>query len=435
MRIAPLLSIVSAGFTPHATKLANEFPSLDDFVVSESEAREEYEKFLLKYPGSNFGVSADHAQKKFKNFHHNLARIKYYNALEQGTATYGITEFADLSFEEFQKHKTGLNLSQEQLKNRSRNLKSSNKKLRFKKSLPDNFDWTEKGVVTPVKNQGMCGSCWAFSTTGNVEGVWAKQTGQLIELSEQELVDCDQLDQGCNGGLMDNAFAEIIRIGGLETEDDYAYDAHAEQCHFEESKAKVFINGSLDIGQDENEIAEALMEHGPLAIALNAAWMQFYHGGVSHPLSYLCDPSGLDHGVLLVGFGIEDKTNWRHWHPRPYWKIKNSWGPNWGEDGYYRIYRGEGVCGVNQYVTTSIIDPPKTTTTTTTTTATTTTETTTTATTITETDSTTSTEATTEISSMISEEDEFLEAMTEEEIASLVEKLQELDLEENNDVF
>merc|ERR1712227_669076 len=156
MRIAPLLSIVSAGFTPHASKLANEFPSLDDFVVSESEAREEYEKFLLKYPGSNFGVSADHAHQKFKNFHHNLARIKYYNALEQGTATYGVTEFADMSFEEFQKHKTGLNLSQEHLKNRSRKLKSGNKKLRFKQSLPDNFDWTEKGVVTPVKNQGMC---------------------------------------------------------------------------------------------------------------------------------------------------------------------------------------------------------------------------------------------------------------------------------------
>lgn len=122
---------------------------------------------------------------------------------------------------------------------------------------------------------------------------------------------------GCNGGLMDNAFAEIIRIGGLETEDDYAYDAHAEQvyntnlrcylnnriqCHFEESKAKVFINGSLDIGQDEDEIAEALMEHGPLAIALNAAWMQFYHGGVSHPLSYLCDPSGLG---TFINYGLQ----------------------------------------------------------------------------------------------------------------------------------
>merc|ERR1712227_354018 len=370
MRIAPLLSIVSAGFTPHASKLANEFPSLDDFVVSESEAREEYEKFLLKYPGSNFGVSADHAHQKFKNFHHNLARIKYYNALEQGTATYGVTEFADMSFEEFQKHKTGLDLSQEHLKNRSRKLKSSNKKLRFKQSLPDNFDWTEKGVVTPVKNQGMCGSCWAFSTTGNVEGVWAKQTGELIELSEQELVDCDQVDQGCNGGLMDNAFDEIIRLGGLETEKEYPYDAHVESCEFERDLAQVYINSSMDIGEDEDEIAEALIEHGPLAIALNAFGMQFYHSGVSHPLSFLCSPEGLDHGVLLVGYGVEEHTSMIHRHKRPYWKIKNSWGPRWGENGYYRIYRGKGVCGVNKYVTTSIVTPPQTTTTTSTTTTT-----------------------------------------------------------------
>merc|ERR1712227_853347 len=390
MRIAPLLSIVSAGFTPHASKLANEFPSPDDFVVSESEAREEYEKFLLKYPGSNFGVSADHAHQKFKNFHHNLARIKYYNALEQGTATYGVTEFADMSFEEFQKHKTGLNLSQEHLKNRSRKLKSSNKKLRFKQSLPDSFDWTEKGVVTPVKNQGMCGSCWAFSTTGNIEGTWYLATGELVELSEQELVDCDQVDQGCNGGLMDNAFEEVIRLGGLETEIDYPYDAKGEVCTFERNMAHVYINGSMDIGEDEDEIAEALLEHGPLAIALNAFGMQFYHSGVSHPLSFLCSPEGLDHGVLLVGYGVEEHTSMIHRHKRPYWKIKNSWGPRWGENGYYRIYRGKGVCGVNKYVTTSIVTPPQTTTTTSTTTTTITTTT-----TMTITEASTTTEATT----------------------------------------
>ena len=123
---------------------------------------------------------------------------------------------------------------------------------------------------------------------------------------------------------MDDAFAEIVRIGGLETESDYGYDGRREQCHFEPSKAHVYINGSLDISEDETEIAEALVEHGPLAIALNAAWMQFYHGGVSHPISQLCNPDGLDHGVLLVGYGVEEHTNWRHWHPRPYWKIKVS---------------------------------------------------------------------------------------------------------------
>ena len=254
--------------------------------------------------------------------------------MDQGTGEYGITEFATMTVDEFTRHQTGL-----KMKPRRRNFgnKSNDSKLRFKKELPESWDWTEHGVVTEVKNQGMCGSCWAFSTTGNIEGVWAKQTGELVELSEQELVDCDQVDQGCNGGLMDDAFAEIVRLGGLETEGDYGYDGRREECHFEPDKARVFINGSLDISEDEQEIAEALVEHGPLSIALNAAWMQFYHGGVSHPISQLCNPDGLDHGVLLVGYGVEEHTNWRHWHPRPYWKIKNSWGPHWGEGEIWHI--------------------------------------------------------------------------------------------------
>jgi len=85
--------------------------------------------------------------------------------------------------------------------------------------------------------------------------------------------------------------------------------------------------------------------------------IKFYRGGVSHPLSFLCSPDGLDHGVLMVGYGVEHHTTWRHRHPRPYWKIKNSWGPRWGEDGYYRVARGKGVCGVNKMVSTSIVSP------------------------------------------------------------------------------
>merc|ERR1712176_505718 len=98
-----------------------------------------------------------------------------------------------------------------------------------------------------------------------------------------------------------------------------------------------------DIGEDEDEIAEALLEHGPLAIALNAFGMQFYHSGVSHPFSFLCSPDGLDHGVLIVGYGVHT-TRWLK-RVQPYWLIKNSWGPGWGEGGYYKLYRGKGVCG------------------------------------------------------------------------------------------
>jgi len=341
-----------------------------DFDVPESEARREYEKFLLKYPKTS-SLDPAEARERFHIFWQNLRRILFYNHIEQGSAVYKVNEFADMSEEEFGEKYLGFSYDG---KRKEKKRFSRGTKLRH---IPESFDWTEKGAVTPVKNQGMCGSCWAFSTTGNIEGTWFLATGELVELSEQELVDCDQVDQGCNGGLMDNAFDEIIRLGGLETEKEYPYDAHVESCEFERDLAQVYINSSMDIGEDEDEIAEALIEHGPLAIALNAFGMQFYHSGVSHPLSFLCSPEGLDHGVLMVGFGVEKKTSWRHRHPRPYWKIKNSWGPSWGENGYYRIYRGKGVCGVNKYVTTSIVDLPKTTTTATTTSTTTTSSTTT----------------------------------------------------------
>jgi len=328
----------------------------EDFDVSEDDARKQFENFLLEYPKM---YSAQESHSRFQTFWENLKRIKFHNHIEQGSAKYGVTEFTDLSDYEFRRHYLGLKpeLKNPNRKKYERKARNSSKKLKFSKSADETFDWVEKGAVTEVKNQGMCGSCWAFSTTGNIEGAWFKATGDLISLSEQELVDCDQKDSGCNGGLMDQAFEEVIRIGGLETEQQYPYDGVQETCNFEQSLSKVQIDDFMDIGEDEDEIAEALEEHGPLSIAINAFGMQFYRGGVSHPLSFLCSPDGLDHGVLMVGYGVEHHTTWRHRHPRPYWKIKNSWGPRWGEDGYYRVARGKGVCGVNKMVSTSIVNP------------------------------------------------------------------------------
>merc|ERR1712227_1171091 len=219
--------------------------------------------------------------------------------------------------------------------------------------LPDSWDWRDHGAVSEVKNQGFCGSCWAFSTTGNVEGQNAVKNGKLISLSEQELVDCDKRDLGCNGGLMENAYKTLIEIGGLEAEADYGYDGADEKCKFNRSKVAVRVSGGVDIGNNETDMAKWLLKNGPISVGLNANAMQFYKGGVSHPFKFLCDPSGIDHGVLIVGFGEHEYPLFKK--KMPYWIIKNSWGTGWGESGYYRLYRGDGTCGINLLTSSAIV--------------------------------------------------------------------------------
>ena len=174
-----------------------------------------------------------------------------------------------------------------------------------------------------------------------------------MSLSEQELVDCDKLDQGCNGGLPENAYKAIAKLGGLESEQDYKYDGMDEKCHFDQSKVQATVTGGVRISQNETEMAQWLVKNGPISIGINANAMQFYMGGVSHPWSFLCSSSGLDHGVLIVGYGVHT-TKYTH-RVQPYWIVKNSWGPGWGENGYYLVYRGDGTCGVNQMATSAVV--------------------------------------------------------------------------------
>jgi len=278
-------------------------------------------------------------KRRYRIFRSNMKVVERLQREELGSAVYGPTHLADLSPTEF----------------RSRHLGYS--KLRDDPDvhwpqadipdipLPETFDWREEGAVSPVKNQGMCGSCWAFSTAGNVEGQNKVVNGELVSLSEQELVDCDSRDAGCNGGLMENAYKTLIEIGGLESEQDYGYDGADEACKFNRSKVAVRVSGGVEMPTNETQMAQWLVKNGPIAVGLNAFAMQFYMGGVSHPPSLFCAPSGIDHGVLIVGIGVHTTKYLKR--VQPYWIIKNSWGASWGESGYYRLYRGEGVCGIN----------------------------------------------------------------------------------------
>ena len=340
-------------------KIENNHQYLMDKTIED-----QFKEYLQKFGLSEAALALDNNQpeflKRYLVFAKNVVKTAWMNVLERGSAKYGVTGFSDLTVEEFAKfYKMPENLISNHLRTKIRNFKmpslSSNKNDNYEP--PSDYDWRQHNAVTPVKNQGMCGSCWSFSTTGNIEGVHAVATGKLISLSEQELVDCDKTDQGCNGGLMDNAFEQIEELGGLETEEDYKYEGQAGKCRLDKSKIAVNITGYHDVPVgDEIAMRNQLLETGPLAVALNAMWMQFYRGGVSHPWKRLCSPKMLDHGVLIVGYGVEPANPDHVPFPKkeqPFWTIKNSWGPSWGEDGYYRLYRGDGTCGIDQYVTTS----------------------------------------------------------------------------------
>eukprot|EP00937_MAST-01D_sp_MAST-1D-sp2_P002747 g2747.t1 len=208
------------------------------------------------------------------------------------------------------------------------------------------MDWTTKGAVTPVKNQAQCGSCWAFSTTGSLEGAYFLKNNKLVSFSEQNLVSCDTVDHGCNGGLMDNAFGWEKANGGLCKESDYPYTSAkgtvapcAKNCTAVAGSA---ASGHVDVDQSDDALASALAT-GPVSVAIEADQQSFqlYASGV---ITGLCG-TNLDHGVLAVGYGTTAGGT-------AYFKVKNSWDTTWGMDGYVLLERNNpqdgGQCGIHK---------------------------------------------------------------------------------------
>jgi len=258
--------------------------------------------------------------------------------LGQHTHWLKMNKFADLTIEEFVKQMNGFNMSlrTNQEMDRHEFTRSSNVKL------PDTVDWRDQGYVTDVKDQGQCGSCWAFSATGSLEGQHFKQAKMLTSLSEQNLVDCStaQGNQGCNGGLMDQAFQYIKENMGIDTEDSYPYEAIDNQCRFKKDSIGATDTGFTDIkSKDEDALQEAVATVGPISVAIDASHpsFQLYSHGVYNEI--FCSQIRLDHGVLAIGYGADSGKD--------YWLVKNSWGKGWGMDGYIKMSRNKrNQCGI-----------------------------------------------------------------------------------------
>jgi len=291
------------------------------------------EQFGRKYE------SAEEERSRFAIFKANYQFIEAENA-KAGPYKLAVNDFADQSADEVRS--TRLGLSPPSAGKLWKGAPFLGTDLYSGVQLPAAVDWTDKGAVTPPKNQAQCGSCWAFSTTGALEGAWQIATGKLVSFSEQQLVDCSTDNSGCRGGSMDLAFT-YLEDQVVCTEDSYPYSAQAGTCKVSNCTVgipKSGVMGYKDVPADDEQALMEAVAQQPVSVAIEADQMAFqlYSSGI---LTKECGAK-VDHGVLVVGYGTANGVD--------YWKVKNSWGPTWGERGYIRIERGvpkAGECGIN----------------------------------------------------------------------------------------
>lgn len=281
------------------------------------------------------------SKQRFEIFQENIKSIINHNLDPKSSYKMGINHFTGLSKEEI----SGLFASQNCSATALLTLKNAHlKKRNGNIKIPSSIDWRTQGIVSPVKNQGSCGSCWTFSTTGCLESHMALKTkSSPPSLSEQQLVDCAGAfdNHGCNGGLPSHAFEYIKYSKGINSEYDYPYEGVDRPCRYKTDRVNATVpGGSVNItAYNETELLVTVGTVGPVSIAFQVASdFHFYSGGVYS--SNICKngPQDVNHAVLVVGYGNENGTD--------YWIIKNSWGESWGEKGYFRMQRGVNMCGI-----------------------------------------------------------------------------------------
>jgi len=272
-------------------------------------------------------------EKFFLTFQSNLRRAEELNT--KGSATFGVTKFMDLSPEEFRAI---------YLMNREEKKIAGTVEPKIDSdSLPSTFDWRTKSAVTAVKNQAQCGSCWAFSATETIESYWFLQTGKaLTNFSPQQIVDCDTDCYGCDGGWTQNAFNYVISAGGIDTESSYPYAGQDETCQSSSGTigGKISAWAYVTEDEDETQMQNFLVQNGPLSVCVDAESWQYYTGGVITPDQ--CGDS-VDHCVVVTGYSPQTGVT--------AWNVRNSWGTDWGMEGYLYVQLGSNVCAIASTVT------------------------------------------------------------------------------------
>jgi len=251
----------------------------------------------------------------------------------------GENHLADMTSDEITSYMNGLDITGSEVQDGVQVV--TDQELR---SLNSSVDWREKGYVTHVKDQKHCGSCWAFSAVGSMEGAHFKSTGKLVSLSEQNLVDCSRKEGnlGCMGGIMDKAFEYVIKNKGIDTESSYPYTAvTGKVCKYKQDNVGATISSFKDIPTNsEADLMNAVATIGPISVAIDASkpTFHFYKSGVYFDRK--CSSTHLDHGVLAVGYGADDNGE-------SYWIVKNSWGVKWGDKGYIKMAKDKNnACGI-----------------------------------------------------------------------------------------
>ncbi|XP_041579399.1 cathepsin W isoform X2 [Vulpes lagopus] len=255
-------------------------------------------------------------------FAHNLAQAQQLEEEDLGTAEFGVTPFSDLTEEEF-----GQFYGHQRMAGEAPSVGRKVGSEEWGEPVPPTCDWRKlPGIISPIKQQGNCRCCWAMAAAGNIEALWGIRYHQPVEVSVQELLDCGRCGDGCKGGFTWDAFITVLN----------------------------------------NTIAWYLATKGPITVTINMKLLQHYQRGVIQAMHTTCDPQRVDHSVLLVGFGKSKSVAGRQaeggsfrprpHHPIPYWILKNSWGAEWGEEGYFRLHRGNNTCGITKYPVTARVD-------------------------------------------------------------------------------
>jgi cathepsin L len=301
------------------------------FALTENEYKESFRAWTRLHDKS---YTHEEFSLRYTTFKNNLDFINAHNA-DPNNHRVALNKFADLNSNEFAAIFNGFKLPKE-MKNVPVFVGENGV------TLPNSMDWRDSGAVTHVKDQGQCGSCWSFSTTGSIEGCHKIQTGTLTSLSEKNLMDCSWSDgnQGCDGGLMTSAMQYVIDNGGIDTEASYPYSPESSQdCEFKKANVGSTLSSYSNVQQGSESSLQQAVSKGPTSVAIDASHssFQFYSSGVYYEPD--CSSSQLDHGVLAIGWGTSSGSD--------YWIVKNSWGTDWGQQGFIWMSRNKNNnCGI-----------------------------------------------------------------------------------------